>query len=133
MLTATNSNGSTFNTRSKTSHQCQTSMNTELPSTQPDKATVTPALTTVKNTEDVTPIPLTDDRKEALLQMQRMDPFCNCISKWLSNSKAPRHEANLFTHIKGLLYKHIMDANQKFMELSRPKAWKYMVLVEAHD
>ena len=26
-----------------------------------------------------------------------------------------------------------MDANQKFMALIIPKAWKYMVLVEAHD
>ena len=26
-----------------------------------------------------------------------------------------------------------MDANQKFMALIIPKAWKYTVLVEAHD
>ena len=26
-----------------------------------------------------------------------------------------------------------MDANQKFMVLMIPKAWKYTVLVEAHD
>ena len=49
------------------------------------------------------------------------------------NSKVPKHEANLFTHVQGLLYKHIMDANQKFMALILPEAWKYMVLVEAHD
>ena len=82
--------------------------------------------------QDVTPKPITDDRHEALLQMKKMDPFCKHISKWLSNGMAPQHEANLLTHIKGLLYKHVMDANQKFMALI-PKAWKYTVLVEAHD
>ena len=39
----------------------------------------------------------------------------------------------LCTHIKGLLYKHIMDANQKFLPLIIPKAWKYTILVEVHD
>ena len=29
----------------------------------------------------LTPKPLTVDRLEALLQMQRTDPFCKCISK----------------------------------------------------
>ena len=65
--------------------------------------------------------------------MQKMGPFCKCISKWLSNGKAPQHEANLFTNMEGLLYKHIMDANQKCMALIIPKAWKYTILVEAHD
>ena len=46
---------------------------------------------------------------------------------------APQHEANLFTNIKGLLYKHIMDANQNFLALIIPKAWIYIVLVEACD
>ena len=36
-----------------------------------------------------TPKPLTVDRLEALLQMQRTDPFCKCISKQLLNGKAP--------------------------------------------
>ena len=133
MLTATISNGPAFNTRSKTSHQCQTTMNAEPSNTYPYRETVKPDFTTVKATHDVTPKPLTDDRHKALLQMQKMDPFCKCISKCLSNGVAPKHEANLFTHIKGLLYKHIMDANQKFMVLIIPKAWNYMVLVEPHD
>ena len=90
-------------------------------------------LTTVETTQDRTPKPLTANRCEALPQMQRMDPFCKFISRQLSNGKAPQHGADLFTHIKGLLYKHIMDANQKFMALIIPKAWKYTVLVEAHD
>ena len=40
---------------------------------------------------------------------------------------------DLFTHIKGLLYKHITDPGQTFLALAIPKSWKYMVLVEAHD
>ena len=109
MLTATISDGPTCNTRSKTSQQCQANTNTEPSSTQPDKETVTPDLPTAKTTQDVTPKPLRDDRLKALLQMQKTDPFCKCISKWLSNGKEPKHEADLFTHVKGLLYKHVMD------------------------
>ena len=51
----------------------------------------------------------------------------------LSNEKAPQHETDLFTHIKGLLYKHIMDSRQKFLPLVIPRSWKYTVLVKAHD
>ena len=65
--------------------------------------------------------------------MQKIDPVCKCISKWLSNEKTPRHEADLFIHVKGLLYKHITDSHQKFLAIVIPKAWKYTVLVEAHD
>ena len=65
--------------------------------------------------------------------MQRTDLFCKHISKHLSNGKAPKHEADLFLHIKDLLYKHAMDPNQKFLSLVIAKAWKYTVLMEAHD
>ena len=65
--------------------------------------------------------------------MQRTDPFCKCISKHLFNGKAPQHETDIFTHVKGLLYKLIMDPGQKFLALVIPKPWKYTVLVEAHD
>ena len=54
--------------------------------------------------------------------MQKIDPFCKCISKQILNAKAPKHEANLFTNIKELLYKHVMDANKKIMALIIPKA-----------
>ena len=80
-----------------------------------------------------TPKPLTADRLEALLQMQRTDPFCKHISKCLLNSKAPQHEIDTFTHIKGLLYKHVMDSGKQFLALIIPKLWKDAVLVEAHD
>ena len=35
--------------------------------------------------------------------------------------------------MKGLLYKHVMDASKQFLTLVIPKSWKYTVLVEAHD
>ena len=119
MLTATYSDGPAFNIRNKTSHQ--TAIYTDPSSNQPNKDTVTQDFTTTKSTQDVTPQPLTNDRLQALLQMQKTGPFCKFISKWLSSSKAPKHQADLFTHVKGLLYKHVMDANQKFMAIMIPK------------
>ena len=65
--------------------------------------------------------------------MQQTDPFCKCISKRLLNGKAPHHESDTFTHIKGLLYKHVSDAGKQFLTLVIPKSWKFTVLVEAHD
>ena len=76
---------------------------------------------------------ITTDHLDALLQMQRTDPFCKCISKRLLNGKAPHHEFDTFTQVKGLLYKCIMDAGKKFLTLVIPKSWNYAVLVEAHD
>ena len=106
---------------------------TEPSNPQPNKETITPDLTTVETSQDITLKCLTGDRHELLLQMQKTDPFYKHISKQLFNEKAPKHEADLFTHVKGLLYKHVMDANQTFMALIIPKAWKYAVLVEAND
>ena len=65
--------------------------------------------------------------------MQRTDPFCKCISKRLLNGKAPHHEVDTFTHVKGLLYKHMSDAGKQFLALVIPKSWKFTILVEAHD
>ena len=80
------------------------------------------------------PIPksLTEDRLQKFLQMQKTDPFCRQISKCLSNGKAPKSETDLFTHVKGQLYKHIPDSHQRFLALVIPKAWRYTVLVEVH-
>ena len=94
---------------------------------QPD---VIPEVTEVL---DPTPKCLTADRVEALLQMQKTDPFCKRTSKCLSNGKAPQHEIHLFTHVRGLLYKHITDSGQKFLALVIPKSWKYTVLVKVYD
>ena len=132
MLTATNLDGP-FNTRNQMSQQCQTTRDTRPSTSSSIMKPPISDLTTVENTQDITPKPLTADQHEALLQMQRKDPFCKGISKRLSNDKALQYEADLFTHVKGFLYKHIMDANQKFLALFIPKAWKYIVLMEAHD
>ena len=35
----------------------------------------------VTDTQNTTPKSLSADRLEALLQMQKIDPFCKCISK----------------------------------------------------
>ena len=93
----------------------------------------TDTATHISQDATTTPKPLTADCLDALLQMQRTDPFCKCISKRLLNGKAPHQEFDTFTHVKGLLYKHIMDAGKKFLALVIPKSWKYTILVEAHD
>ena len=123
LLSVTSSDGPTFNTRSQT-HQCL-SMDTY--TAQPD------VMPEVSEVPDPTPKSLTADRLEALLQMQKTDTFSKRISKCLSNGKAHQHETNLFTHVRGLLYKHVTDSGQKFLALVIPKSWKYTVLFEGHD
>ena len=115
MLTVTHTDGPAFNTRSQTrqdstSHNPTTQLNTA-PDVSPDP--------------NPTPKSLTADSLEALLQMQKTNLFCKHISKCLSNGKAPQHKADLFTHIRGLLYKHVMDSGQKFLALVIPKSWKW--------
>ena len=114
MLSVSNTDGPAFNTRSQT-QQCLA----------PDSFTAQPSVTPdVVSTPGPMPKSLTADRLEALLQMQKTDPFCKQISKQLSNGKAPKNETELFTHITGLLYKHITDSGQKFLALVIPKSWK---------
>ena len=123
MLTVAHTDGPTFKTRSGTHKNSPDTTSTPLPN---DFTKDFPEATS-------TPKPLTVDRLEALLQMQRTDPFCKHIYKHLLNSKAPQHETDTFTHIKRLLYKHVMDSGKQFLALIIPKSWKYTVLVEAHD
>ena len=113
MLTGTQTDGPTFNTRSYTRQDSTLNNSTTQANTTPD---VSP---------DPTPTPKTlkGDRLE-VLQMQKTDPFCKHISKHLSNGKAQKHETDLFTHVKGLLYKHVTDSGQKFLALVIPKSWK---------
>ena len=80
-----------------------------------------------------TPKPLTAECLDTLLEMQRTNPFCKHISRRLLNGKSPHHELDTFTHVKGLMYKHITDAGKKFLTLVIPKSWKFTVLMEAHD
>ena len=119
ILTASFSDGPAFLTRSCT-----------LDSTPAPHTDTAPYISQDATT---TPNSLTADHLDALLQMQRTDPFCKCISKRLLNGKVPHYEFDTFTHVKGLLYKHVTDAGKKFLTLVIPKAWKYTVLVEAHD
>ena len=112
MLTVTQMDGPAFHTRSLTRQD------------SPSHNSNTQANTTPNVAPDTTPMPitLTADRLDALLQMQKTDPFCKCISKCLSNGKVPQHETDLFTHVKGLLYKHVTDSGQKFLALVIPKS-----------
>ena len=123
MLSVMNIDGPAFNTRSHT-HEC---LSPDTSTSQPD---ITPE---VSEATDPAPSSLTADKLQALLQMQKTYPFCKRISKHLSNGKEPQHETDLFTHVRGLLYKHITDSSKKFLTLVIPKSWKYTVLVEAHD
>ena len=123
MLTITNTDGPAFNTRSHIQKNSPDTTSTPHPDVSPKMSPE--ATSTLK--------PLTPDRLEALLQMQRTDLFCKCISKHLLNGKAPQQETDIFTHIKRLLYKHIMDSGKQFLALIILKSWKYTVLVEAHN
>ena len=66
MLSATNSDEPVFNTRSRTAQQDSSN-----PTPQPD--TVAPDGTEI---ETIAPKSLSANRLAALLQMQKMDPFC---------------------------------------------------------
>ena len=66
MLSVSNTDGPPFNTRSQT-QQCPA----------PDTSTAQPSITPdIATPPDPTPKSLTADRLEALLQMQKTDPFC---------------------------------------------------------
>ena len=114
MLTVTHTDRPASNTRSQTKKDSTGTTLTPYLDVTPD----------VSPDTNPTPKSLTADRLEALLQMQRIDPFCKCISKCLFNGKALQHEKDIFTHVKGSLYKHVMDSGQKFLALVIPKSWK---------
>ena len=78
ILTASFSDGPAFHTRSNTQ--------STLDSTSALHTDTAPHIS-----QDVTttPKPITADHLDALLQMQRTDPFCKCISRRLLNGKAP--------------------------------------------
>ena len=123
LLSITNSDRPAFNTRSQT-HQC---LSMDTLTVQPD------VMPEISKAPDPTPKLLNANRLEALVQMQKTDPFCKRISKHLSNGKALKHKTDIFTHVRSLLYKHVTDSGKKFLALVIPKSWKYTVLVEVHD
>ena len=59
-------------------------------------------------------------KRTLLGSCRKMDPFCTHISKRLLSGRAPLHEVDTFTHIKGLIYKHVMDSNQRCLALVIP-------------
>ena len=122
MLMASLNDGPAFHTRSHTQSIL-------------DPTSAPPVTPTPHISQDDTPTPksLTADQWDALLQMQRTDSFCKCISKRLLNGKAPHHKFDTFTHVKGLLYKHVLDVGKQFLALVIPKSWKFTILVEACD
>ena len=93
MLSVSNTDGPTFNTRSQTCQHLSADSSALHPDVMPE----------ISKTPDPTSKSLTADRLEALLQMQKTDPSCKRISKCLSNGKALQHETDLFTHVRGLL------------------------------
>ena len=123
MLTVSSTDGPAFHTRSHTQNTSSGTTSTPHPDTAPQ----------ISQEPTTTPKPLTVDCLEALLQMQNADPFCKCISRRLQNGKASHHEFDTFAHVKGLLYKYVIDAGKRFLALVIPKSWKYAVLMEAHD
>ena len=101
MLVRTTPDGTATCTHSKTFNPTNTTLPTDSSTTK--KVHASP--------------PLTKYHKGTLWLMQRTDPFCRCISKRLHSGKAPSHEVDTFTHIKVILYKHVMYSNQKFLAL----------------
>ena len=90
MLTAAFTDRPAFNTRSctqKTSPDATLTPHPDVSSQISQEATQTPKL-------------LTADRLDALVQMQRTDPFCKHISKCLLNGKAPQHKFDTFYSCK---------------------------------
>ena len=123
MLTVTHTDGPASNTRSQTKKHSPDTTSSPHPNVSPS----------ISPDKTQTPKPLTAYRLEALLQMQRTDPFCRCISKCLFNGKALQHETDVLPHVKELVYKHVMDSGKQFHSLVIPKSWKYTVLMEAHN
>ena len=94
MLSATYTDGPAFNTRSRMAQQHSFEDST------PQTDTIAPNTT---DTQTTTPKSLSVDRLEALIQIKKMDLLFKHILKQLSNGKAPKHVADLFIHVKGLL------------------------------
>ena len=108
MLTASSNDGPAFHTRSHTQHT--SSGTTPAPHLDTSPQISQEPTTTLK--------PFIVDCLDALLGMQRADLFCKCISKRLLNGKAPHHEFDTLTHVKGLLYKHVIDTGKNSLPWS---------------
>ena len=99
MLTATNSDGPAFNTRSRTSQQHQTTKDTGPSNTSPITNPATSDLTTVETTQDITLKPLTADRHEV---NYRCRGWIHSVKVSRSNYQMVRH------HSMRLIYLHTL-------------------------
>ena len=117
MLSAIHPEGPAFNTRGRTAQQH--SSNDPLPHTDA-------TLPVIPETGHTTLKSLSADKLDALLQMQKTDPFWQMNpSKHLSNGKSPKHEADLFIHVKKTALQTCHElAHQKFLALSNPQGIK---------
>ena len=129
MLSATNHDGPTFHTKSRTVQSNATENLTPHPKTDAGTPDITTCWTHQMSHQKHSPMIDYSHYNRCIGQI----PFCKHISKCLSNGRAPKHEVDLFLHVKGLLCKHVTDSNKKILALVIPKSWKYTVLVEAHD
>ena len=92
-------------------------------------STVPPdVMTDISTASDPTTKLLMTDKLEPLLQMQKTDPFYKRISKQLLDEKALKHERDIFSQVRGLLYKHVTDSGQKFLTLVNPKSRRHTVM-----
>ena len=89
MLTASSCDRPAFHTRSHTQNTLDSASTPH-----------TNAAAHISQESTTTPKPITADHPDVLLQLQRTDPFCKCISSRLLNGKVPHHEFDTFTHVK---------------------------------
>ena len=104
MLTASSTDGPAFHTRSHTQNTSSTT-STPHPDTTPQISSGThyyPKTTHSRMLGHLT------------TKCRRLTHSASTFPEKLLNGKAPHHEFDTFTHIKGLLYKHITDAGKKF-------------------
>ena len=122
MLTAFLNDRPAFHTRSRTQSIS-------------DPTSTHPVIPQLHISQDDTPTlkSLTADRWNALLQMQKNRSLLQMHLQKTTKWQAPHHEVDTFTHVKGLLYKHMSDAGKQFLTLVIPKSWKFTILVEAQN
>ena len=112
MLSATQPDEPAFNNRSRTAQQHSSNDST------PHTDAIAPV---VPETGTATLKSLSADRLNALLQMQKTDPFCKCISKCLSNGKVPKNEADIFYTCKRTALQTCHTLTPKILSSHDPK------------
>ena len=127
MLSATNLDGPTFHTRSRTAQSDMTENNTSYPKTD----TTTPDITKIR-----------DHQMPCQNHLPKIDykHYYRCREQIHSVSTSPStYEMEKHLNMKLISFytskdycTNITDSNQKLIALVIPKSWKYTVLVEAH-